>query len=48
MRIPVEKIKEFYEFLKSKNIDEFYRLKQCSKKFNVPTIIVIWAINKEN
>lgn len=47
MRIPVEKIKKFYEFLKSKNIDESYRLKQCSKKFNLPMISVIWAINKE-
>ena len=45
--IPVAKIKSFYEFLLTKDIEEIYRLKQCQKKFKLPMYSILWALNQE-
>ena len=47
MQIPVKQIQQFYSLLKAKNIPEEYIWNQLKKKFNLPRIALIWAIEKK-
>ena len=48
MKVKWKEIQKYFEFLKSKkDIDDSYRVKQCSRKFNLPRVTILWALNQK-